>query len=285
MSSLKQSIFWLGLYIAIIYILAQFDYADAPIIDFAKYFYFLVIIEVPITLFFPLTSKVSVYVPIIVWGSVYLVLLQVVDRSVSAPNTTFPIVILEFILVILGVWLAYQLAYGISHAESVMDAMALSAFPNRTQSLEDGSGQVKMEIARSRRYHRPLGMLVLQINPADHFEAENLIFSVQHDLSSRFSFARIGQVIDEFIRQTDSVFRDRSSRFVVLCPETDFQNLQILAVRIADSIKHRTGVKVNWGAVSFPDDALNFDDLLDVARARLSARVKGDQELPEPEIV
>jgi len=189
MSSLKQSVFWLSFYIGVVFILAQFDYVDSPIIDFAKYFYFMVMVAVPATIFFPFTSRMTVLVPAIVWGSIYLVMLQVLDRTVSAPNSTFPIILLEFILVEIGVWLAFQLANGISHAESVMDAMALSVFPNRTQTIQEASQQIKTEITRSRRYHRPLSLLVMQTDPSDHVAIEQMITKIQHELSNRFSFA------------------------------------------------------------------------------------------------
>jgi len=92
-------------------------------------------------------------------------------------------------LVEIGVWLAFQLANGISHAESVMDAMALSVFPNRTQTIQEASQQIKTEITRSRRYHRPLSLLVMQTDPSDHVAIEQMITKIQHELSNRFSFA------------------------------------------------------------------------------------------------
>lgn len=270
MSKFKQSIFFVALYLAVVFVLAQFDYTDSPIIDFAKYFYFMVMVAVPATIFFPYISKVPVLVPVVVWGSIYFVMLQVLDRSVSAPNTTFPIILLEFVLVLLGVWLAYQLALGISHAESLLDTMALSAFPNRTQSIQDAARQIKVEITRSRRYHRPLCLLVLQVDFSDDVPVSQILFSIQHELGNRFSFARIGQVIDGHIRQTDMVFRDDNNRFVVLCPETNYASSQILAQRIGETIKEKTEVQTSWGIAAFPDDALNFEDLMDVAVSRIS---------------
>jgi hypothetical protein len=227
-------------------------------------------VAIPATIFFPFVSKVSAVTPMVIWGAVYLVLLQILDRTVSAPSSTFPIILLEFILVEIGVWFAYQLAYGISHAESVMDVMALSAFPNRTIDINEASRQIKIEITRSRRYHRPLGLIVLQAGPDEKITNTELVSSIKNDLSHRFSFARIGQVVDEHVRQTDMVFRDRFNRFVILCPETDFQNSRILAGRIADAIHNRTSVQVSWAVAAFPDEALSFDDLMDVANSKLT---------------
>jgi GGDEF domain-containing protein len=205
------------------------------------------------------------------------------DRTASSPNGSFAVVLLEFILVEVGAWLGYQVAYGISHAESVMDAMALTAFPNRTMHIHEASRQIKTEITRCRRFHRPLGLLVLQIHADDHIRIKELVGSMRQDLWNRFSFARIGQVIDEQIRQTDMVFRERGGRLVILCPETDQENITILAKRISETVEHRTGIRVDTGYAGFPDDAINFDDLMDTAITRLTHPERYRTTLPEPE--
>jgi GGDEF domain-containing protein len=281
MSSLKLSIFWVTFFLAVILVLAQFDYSDSPIIDFAKYFYFLVLVAVPATIFFPYVSKVNVAFPMVIWGAVYLVLLQILDRTISASDSR-PIILLEFILVEAGVWFAHQLAYGINQAESVMDVMALSAFPSRNMDISEASKQIKIEIARSRRYHRPLGLVVIQARADELFINTELVSAIKNDMAHRFSFARIGQIVDEHIRQTDIVFRDSHNRFVVLCPETALQNSQNLAERIADSIYKKTGIQVLWAVAAFPDDALSFDDLLDVANSKLTHSAMNKKEPAMP---
>jgi len=285
MSSLKQSLFWSAFYITAILILAQFDYfEDTNVIDFANYFYIVAIVIIPVTIFVPSISKVNVFLPMFVWGCIYLVLLQSLNRTASSTDS-FAVVVLEFVLVETGAWLGYQLAFGIRHAESIMDAMALTAFPNRTQFIDDSFKQIKTEFTRSRRFHRPLGLLVLRVHTDDRVRIKEMVATIQNDLWSRFSFARVGQVIDEHIRQTDMVFRDRGSRFVVLCPETDRQNTEVLARRILEAIEHRTGMQVNFGVADFPNDAINFDDLMDVALSRLAHPEKDLNLLKTPESI
>jgi GGDEF domain-containing protein len=67
--------------------------------------------------------------------------------------------------------------------------------------------------------------------------------------------------------------RDRKNRFVILCPETNLQNSEQLADRIAKAVQDKTGLQVMWSTVGFPDDALNFDDLLIAAQTRVSAPI------------
>ncbi len=170
----------------------------------------------------------------------------------------------------IGVWFAYQLALQISHAESIMDALALSAFPNRARDIDSENQRIKIELTRSRRYHRPLSIVVIEVESEDEKLTREMLKSIQHDLLSRFTSARVGQIIDDRIRQTDLVLRDYKGRFIVLCPETELASASLLAKRISQAIKERTSLRVLWGIAAFPEEALTFDDLLQKARERLT---------------
>jgi len=271
MTDLKRSFFWAALYLTVIFLFGQTDYSGRPIINFASYFYLAVMVAVPVTLFFPSISKVSVSIPMLVWGGVYMVLLKVIDRTLSTESLELSIIILEFVLLEAGVWFAHQLAVKIGHAESVMDALALSAFPNRVHDIDSENQRIKMELTRSRRYHRPLSVVVINSESEGEKITREMLKSIQHDLQHRFSSARIGQIIDDRIRQTDLVLRDHRGRFVIMCSETDLEGARLLATRISQAITDRTSLKVLWGVAAFPDEALTFDDLLQKARERLIA--------------
>ncbi len=269
MTNLKRSFFGAAVYLAVIFVLGQADYADRPLMNFANYFYLAVIVAMPLTLFFPKISRISVYVPLLFWAVVYVALLQLIDRNYSANKGELPVIALEFMMLEIGVWFAHQLASQISHAESIMDALALSAFPNRARDIDSENQRIKIELTRSRRYHRPLSVVVIQPESDDEKLIREAFKNIQHDLMSRFTSARVGQIIDDRVRQTDLVLRDYKGRFIVLCPETEFANASLLAKRISQAIKERTSLRVLWGVAAFPDEALTFDDLLQKARERL----------------
>ncbi len=281
MTNLKRSFFWAAFYLAVIFVLGQTDYMGRPIINFASYFYLLVILAVPITLFFPSISRVPSFVPLVFWAGVYLVLLQTIDRGLSSTVGEFSVVVLEFVMLEIGVWFAYQLTSQLSHAESIMDALALSAFPNRAHDIEVEQQRIKIELTRSRRYHRPLSLVIIESMNDDEKIAIEVLKGIQHDLMNRFTSARVGQIIDDRIRQTDLVLRDYRGRFVILCPETDLASANLLAKRIVSSIKERTDLYARFGAAAFPDEALTFDDLLQTASERL-VRLS---EIPQEKVV
>jgi len=119
---------------------------------------------------------------------------------------------------------------------------------------------------------------VIEVESEAEKITREMLKSIQHDLLSRFTTARVGQIIDDRIRQTDLVLKDYKGRFVVLCPETDFASASLLAKRISQAIEERISLRVLWGAASFPEEALTFDDLLQKARERLvhSASMPGE---------
>jgi GGDEF domain-containing protein len=270
MTNLKRSFFGAAVFLAVIFVLGQADYANRPLINFANYFYLAVLVAMPLTLFFPKISRISVYAPLLFWALVYIILLQLINRNYSANKGELPVIALEFMMLEVGVWFAHQLALQISHAESIMDALALSAFPNRARDIESENQRIKIELTRSRRYHRPLSVLIIQSESDDEKITRESFKNIQHDLMSRFTSARVGQIIDDRIRQTDLVLRDYKGRFIVLCPETDLPNASLLAKRISQAIKERTSLRVLWGVAAFPEEALTFEDLLQKARERLT---------------
>jgi hypothetical protein len=256
------------LYLALILVLGQADYIGRPIINFASYFYVVAMIGVPVTLFFPGITRVSTKIPMLVAAGIYFLLLVFIDRHLTTTSNDLSIVVLEFVLLEAGIWLAHQLAQQINHAESIMDELAVGAFPHRAQELDEGSSRVKIEFTRSRRYHRPLAILLMEVDPQVQKENGKVLKSIQSDIVNRFTSARIGQIIDDRIRQTDLVLRDRQWTYVIICPETTYSSVLLLANRISQAVREKTGYSILWGVAAFPEEALTFEDLMKKARER-----------------
>ena len=269
-TNFRRYFLWSALYLAMVFALGQADYLGRPIINFASYFYLVAMIAVPLTLFFPFVTRVSTVVPLGIWAGVYLILSLLINRGYTTDAKDYSVLVLEFILLEVGIWFAHQLAMQITHTESVMDELAIDAFPHRSQALDEGSERVKIEFNRSRRYHRPLSMLLMEVDPEDQRDNREVIKSIQYDIVNRFTSARVGQIIDDRIRQTDLVLRDRRWCYVILCPETDLSAVLLLGKRLAETVKEKTGLVVLWGVAAFPEEALTFDDLLKKARGRLT---------------
>ena len=279
MTNLKKSFFWIAFYLLVVLVLAQLDRSDTPIINFAAYFYLLAIFLVPVMIFVPSLHKVSVIFPMFFWGAIYFALFQIIDRSLTGSQNV-EVIILEIVIVEVGVWVSYQLNVGIAQSESLMDVLAQGTFPHRAIEMSAASELIKTEFGRSRRYHRPLSLLVVHTAPKDDEVVREVLRSIQNDVLTRLSNARIGQAIGDSIRQTDLLIQDHIGRFIILCPETDLENAFFLAERTRKIVEEHTGLHVNCGVASFPDEALTFEDLLYIARDR-SKQVPGPKKTVE----
>lgn len=283
MLNLKRSFFWTSIYLITIFILGQADLLDRPIINFASYFYLAVLVAIPLTLFIPSISRAPYYVPLLVWAGIYLVVLNVIDRGPSTETIDYAVIVLEFILLELGVWLSHQLSKQISQTESLMDSLAQGVFPSRVREISQEYARIQVEFARCRRYNRPLSLIVIKLEAEPPSATRAIIKSVQQDLSHHFQSAKASQVIDDHIRQTDLLLKDHKDRYVILCPETGSETAAILAERIVLTLQEKVDLVVHLGSSVFPGDALSFDELLQKAYASLKGSSPGgERSAPQP---
>ncbi len=107
---------------------------------------------------------------------------------------------------------------------------ALTLLPNRhglNVSLE-------IDLRRAQRYGRPLSVIMLDI---DHFKRINDQYG---HLTGDKVLARFGRLLQNNLRETDSVCRWGGEEFLVLCFETDLAQGKLLAERLLATIRqHR----------------------------------------------
>ena len=176
--------------------------------------------------------------------------------------------IIQFLLIEIASGLAYAIGKNIDQVEHLLEGLSASTYPNRTLNLAGARDRISTELTRSRRYNRPLSVLILEFNPISQGNKTEEI--VQRDILKRFTFAKTGQLLGDYARQTDLILDDHSDHFIIVCPETDYQATKILADRIRIAVKEQMNAWVMWGTASFPNEALTFDDLLATARERIS---------------
>ncbi len=174
----------------------------------------------------------------------------------------------QFLLIEIGAGLSYSIGQNIAQVDRLLEGLSSRTYPNRTLNVDAARDRISAELTRSRRYNRPLSVLVLEFSEIK--ERDQKAELVQKDLLKRFTFAKIGQLLGDYARQTDLILDDRSEHFIIVCPETDYQAISVLADRIRTAIKEQLNTWIKWGTASFPNEALTFDDLIKTAHSRIS---------------
>ncbi|UCF72315.1 MAG: diguanylate cyclase [Deltaproteobacteria bacterium] len=89
--------------------------------------------------------------------------------------------------------------------------------------------QLRTEIERATRYNRPLSLLLLDIDNFKHYN------DTYGHLEGNGVLAKLGEVIQESLRQTDSAYRYGGEEFTVILPETNGEE----AVTVAERMRKR----------------------------------------------
>ncbi len=267
MGDLKNSILFLLVYIFTIFGIAQVDFVEKNLINFDSIFFILVALAVFSALVIVPLTFISFYQFLFIWAIVYGVV-RVVYWNMAVHHS-LELILLEFVLVGISAGLSYDVARQTKHVNRLLDELTTLTYPNRTMDLRSSGDRINAELTRSRRYHRPLSLLVVQLEKGlpKSVRSDDVL---ERDVLSRFSAARIGHVINEQVRETDLILSDTQNRFILVCPETEFSYSTKLAERIAKTVAETVGRNVEFGSASFPDEALTFEDLVQKAVQRIT---------------
>ncbi len=93
---------------------------------------------------------------------------------------------------------------------------------------------LKKELAKTRRYHYPLTVLMIDI---DHFKEVNDVYG---HLAGDSVLKVIARLLEKTIREADSAYRYGGEEFLALLPHTTADEAMILANRIKDIVAKHT---------------------------------------------
>ena len=268
MKNLRNSIVLLLLYLVIIFGLAQINFIEQNVLNFTPAFFILLAAVTVVGAFVPSLVSVSNYVFIALTAVAYFVLWIFIWRF-AAINAQ--VLWIQFLLVLIAAGLAYNVGQQLTLIAGLLEGLASSAYPNRSLDVREAADRISAELTRSRRYQHPLSVIVLRLGENKNSKTAEHFPGIQEDLLRRFALARVSQAISDRARETDLILRDHTGRFILLCPETNSLNSGIFAERVERAVREQIGVDVIWGAASFPDQALTFEELLELAEERISA--------------
>lgn len=127
-------------------------------------------------------------------------------------------------------------------------------------TLRQSEPRIHYEIARSRRYERPLSLILLVWSKGTAGQR-----AAATDL-------RLEQLLQPNIRRIDFGLRlDAADRLAVMCPETDATAAKVCADRLQVMLRRELALPVDCAVAAFPDHAVTFQGLLDHAERQLQA--------------
>jgi GGDEF domain-containing protein len=273
MKNLKVPLILLFLYLVIVFNIETLSIGTG-VLEFHRFVDILITAMIVSSLIFRVFRKLHSYANIALWVIIYFVLWFLLNKN-EPTQINLQVTFIEVIFISVAAVLSRDVAKNLHELESTLDRLFFASFRGRTMSMDEASEEIKTELLRSRRYQRPLTVLVIEPDP-DSIN-QSLMPSteeVKHNLAKRYAMGKISEVLNLSARRPDLIIKqDQPERFILVLPEASSSSSNTLIQRIRSAIETDLGITVSWGGATFPEDALTFEDLLHKASAKLGKPV------------
>jgi len=220
---------------------------------------------------------ISQRLPLVLQGS-FIVLLQIMALVVAQIPLFDDVALYRnvsgMLLLLLTLFLSYRVAEAVAEFRKVIETVTLADEGSRLRHLNEVRSLVDTEIVRSRRFERPLSLVVVQADASSiNTEMHRLVKEMQRSMMQRYVLATMSRILSRSLRRTDLMLEEgKPGRLLLVAPETNDEEARQMGRRITRVIEERLGITAAFGTASFPQQALTFEDLRDVAEQGLQSR-------------
>lgn len=277
MRKLQDSILSLLIHIIILFNIERLDFNSQNVIDLETGVYVLTVAAVILILLINRLRTLRQPVLIALAAGVFFIVKLLSPRPLVGDIYTY-LSFTELGLFLVAVFLAQNLA---AHIKDLEENARAFSFANirKVKRVQEAYKEIEAEIYRSRRFRRPLSVIVLEQDTKDlQTNIKNLSQNAQRAVMEQYFSVILAKELATQLRETDLLLENdknsKNSRLVILSPDTGIPETETLIKRL-NSLTESTEFKINFGAATFPDHALAFEQLLEHAEMNLQQRVDG----------
>lgn len=170
--------------------------------------------------------------------------------------------------------LSYQVRQALEEFRDAIEMITFSDKGRHLQKVSEAQELIDIEINRSRRTERPLSVMVFQTDTSSlNMTMHRLVQEVQRSMMQRYVLSITAKAFSRYLRRTDIIFEDhKPGRLILLAPDVGESEVPKVGERIAKLVEERLGITVNYSFAAFPQQALTFEELLNVADQRLQSQ-------------
>jgi len=276
MQRLRISILSLLIFLVILFNIERLDIGDENVINLETAIYVLIVIAIIMILSIRwlqvLRQPTLIALSTIAYFFVKLVLTP--QRPLVGDIYTY-LSFTELGLVIVAVFLTQNLALIIKDFEQAVENFAFANI-RKIKRVQEAHEEIQAEIYRSRRFLRPLSIIVLEQDSENIQKNINkVVQDAQRAMMEQYASVMIAKELVTQLRRTDLLFEnDKKGRLVIISPDTDLTKTETLIERLK-SLTQSAEFPINFGVAIFPDHALTFEQLLKHAEMNLQQRIDG----------
>jgi hypothetical protein len=273
MRKLQDSILSLLIHIVILFNIERLNFTENQFINIATGVYVLTVVAVMLILSINWMRTVRQPVLLAISTVVFFALkLLLISRRPLVGGIFTYLTFTELGLFLVAVFLAHNLAINLKEFEQ---NARLFSFANihKLKRVQEAYKDIDAEIYRSRRFRRPLSVIVLeQDSKVLNSNLNKLSQNAQRALMEQYFSIIFAKKLASQLRETDLLLEnDKNGRLVILSPDTGVAETKTLINRL-NSLAESSEFSINFGTATFPDHALAFEQLLAHAETNLQER-------------
>jgi hypothetical protein len=155
---------------------------------------------------------------------------------------------------------------------SAAQAASIAAVAAVAPSQPGSRPQLSREIARARRYQRPLTVVAIKLEGTEHHAPGPAGFKASSaalpEREYRLALAIAGRIMRDSLREGDWLsYNAAHDHYVIALPETDRERAVQFAKRLHALLSERLGLSLRAGVTEFPGDGVTTEELLSGAVA------------------
>lgn len=274
MRKLQDSILSLLIHIIILFNIERLDINVPDVINLETMIYVLTVAAIILILSIKQLAMVRQPVLMTIAAIVFFIVKILSPRPLVGDIYTY-LSFTELGLFLVAVFLAQNLAMNIKDLE--LNAQAFSfANVRKVKRVQEAYKEIEAEIYRSRRFRRPMSVVVLEQETKDlQANIKKLTQNAQRAILEQYFSVILAKELATQLRETDLLLEnEKNGRLVILSPDTGVNEAETLIKRL-NGLTEGTEFSIKYGAATFPDHALAFEQLLEHAEANLQQRVNG----------
>lgn len=286
MKKLRLNIVALVIWLTVFFNIERLDIGgnDTINLDSGVYLVAVVAMILPLISFFQQRSVLLTLIPTLM----LLALVLVISPSQDLGDFYTYITLVEITMLTVLAVLGHRVGQSLAEFRRAVEIVTLKDSTSRLYDLARANELVRTEMSSSRRTQRPLSLLIFQADASSlNMMMHRFVQDLQRSMMQRYVLAMTARVLSRNLRRTDLIIEDgKPGRLVLVTPDTPGESAMLLGQRLVQLVQDQLGITARYGTASFPDQALTFDELLDVAEHRLrDDQHAGDDPKVEPDVL
>ena len=191
-----------------------------------------------------------------------------------------PLTITQITAIVVTGLISVQISYSLREFEHLIHNITFGYIGKHPKGFDEAQESIYKELSRARRYHRPLSVVTLKLDPESVKVAlPKLTEEVQRAMMQEYLLAGITRILSDTVSDFGTISL-RNNHFIVVLPETTETEAPVVAQKLATAVQDAMNINLVTGSASFPHQAITFETLIE--HAINDANQKGAEQSKQP---